>query len=148
MYTHCPASTILPADRITIRSTCDPISPILCISRLIDTRRLSSLNGIFKRWWVLVGRRSHDQRGGRGGKRGEREFFVCYRPLRSFSARSSPAADDPCVHHRGQEEQEDGADADADDEACVLVVGSIPTPARVRGVVLLGKGEPSSAQES
>ena len=142
VYTHYPASTILPADHITSRSTCDPISPILSFSRRVDARRFFSLDGIFERWRILIWGWSRDQRGRRGGKRSECEFFVRYHSLRSFSAHSSLTAYDPRVQHRGQKEQEDGANADADDESCVLVVGSKPIP--VRGLVLLSKGKPSS----
>ena len=101
VYTHYPASTILPADHITIRSTCDPISPILSLSRRGDACRFFSLDGIFERWWVLVWGWSRGQRGGRGGKRSECEFFVRYHSLRSFSAHSSLTAYDPRVKHGG-----------------------------------------------
>ena len=82
-----------------------------------------------------------------GGKRGNGEFFIRPRSFRSSLPGFSSAARDPCVQHRGQEEQEDGADAHADNDPGMPAVGSVSVSDR-RLVMVLSQGEPSLASEA
>ena len=79
-------------------------------------------------------------------ERSDGEFFICPHSFRSSSAGISSATHDPCVQHRAEEQDEDGAYAHADDDPGIPAVGSISIPGR--GVVILSQGKPSSASEA
>ena len=143
-----PMLTIQLTDLIRILSTCGPISLVPLFSRpsIGGACHFRSLYSVFERRWVLIRGWGHDQRGRRGGERSDGGFFICPRSFRPFSGGLSSAIHDPCVQHRGEEEQEDGAYAHANDNPSVPAVGSISI--LDRGPVMLSQGEPSSASEA
>lgn len=79
-------------------------------------------------------------------ERSDDEFFICPRSFRSSSAGLSSATRDPCVQHKAEEQDEDGAYAHADNDPGIPAVGSISIPDR--GLVILSQGKTSSASEA